>query len=299
VTWWRRYLVRGVFWRQYLRWGVLTVPCWIEPVILGFYVLAFMFWNTGRRAVIANLKAILPGSWTLTNLFRAYRMIWNFAWTIDDNVRFRETRTVPDWEFIGLEHFEKLQAYPGGAIILTAHMGSYDLGANLFAETSPRKIVMVRAPEVDPQTRQYEESQYGRATESLRIDFNTKAADLAFDLLEAVRAGEIVAIQGDRITPGIATLPATLFGKPTEMPAGPFALAMAARVPIFPLFVIRRGRRFYQLVTREPIFVERRGRDRDADLKRAIDLWTAELERMIRSAWWNWFMFEPFSKEPA
>ena len=299
MSWWRRYLVRGVFWRQFLRWGVLTVPCWIEPVALGFYAFAFTFWNTGRRAVMANLKAILPGSWAFANLFRVYRMIWNFAWTIADNVRFRETRTVPDWEFIGLENFEKLQSHPGGAIILTAHMGSYDLGANLFAETSPRKIVMVRAPEVDPQTRQYEESQYGRSTESLRIDFNTKAADLAFDLLEAVRAGEIVAIQGDRVTPGIATLPATLFGKPTEMPAGPFALAMAARVPIFPLFVIRRGRRFYQLVTREPIFVERRGRDRDADLKRAIDLWTAELERMIRGTWWNWFMFEPFSKEPA
>lgn len=258
-----------------------------------------MFWGPGRRALMQNLKAILPGSSSIANLFRAYRVVWNFSWTIADNVRFRETRTVPDWEFVGREHFEELQSYPTGAIILTAHMGSYDLGANLFAETSPRRMVMVRAPEVDPLTRKYEESQYGRGTESLRIDFNTKAEDLAFDLLHAVCAGEIVAIQGDRVTPGIATLPATLFGKPTEMPAGPFALAMAARAPIFPLFVIRQGRRSYRLVTGEPILVERRGRDRDADLRRAIDRWTAELERIIRESWWNWFMFEPYSKERA
>lgn len=299
MSWRRRYLVRGVFWRQLLRWAVLNVPCWIEPVLLGFWALIFLLWGPGRRGMMLNLKAILPGSSSIGNVFRAYRILWNFAWTIDDAVRFRETRMVPDWEFVGMENFEKLQSHPGGAIILTAHMGSYDLGANLFAETSPRKIVMVRAPEVDPQTRAYEEQQQERGTESLRIDFNTKAADLAFDLLDAVRAGEIVAIQGDRVTPGIATLPATLFGKPTEMPAGPFALAMAARAPIFPLFVIRQGRRSYRLLTCPPIMVERRGRDRDADLRRALDSWTAELERVIREWWYQWFDFEPFSKELA
>lgn len=297
MRWWRRFLARGVFWRQFLRWAVLNVPAWIEPAILalwaGFFVL---LWNSGRRSVMQNLKAIKRGSWAPMNLLRAYRVFYNFAWTIDDNVRFQETGTIPDWEFIGIEHFESLQAHAGGAIILTAHMGSYDLGAHLFAETSSRRIVMVRAPETDPQTRAYEEGRIAESDrEALRIDFNTKAADLAFDLLDAVRSGELVAIQGDRVTPGIATLPATLFGTPTRMPAGPFALAMAARVPIYPLFVIRRGRRRYRLVTCSPITVERRGRDRDADLQRALDAWIGELEQVIAGGWYQWFHFEPIA----
>src|SRR4029079_3268533 len=119
-----------------------------------------------------------------------------FAWTIADNMRFRELRVSPDWEFAGLEHFEDLQAQQGGAIILTAHMGNYDLGAHLFAETSGRRIVMVRAPETDAQTRECEESHAARTTaEELKIDFSTRSSELAFDLLHALQRGEIIAIQ--------------------------------------------------------------------------------------------------------
>jgi len=302
VRWSRRFLARGVFWRQFLRWAVLNVPIWIEPAILVFWAFLFtLLWKSGRNAVMRNMKAVKPGSWALINFFRAYRVFCNFAWTIADNVRFREMRMIPDWEFVGIENFEALKEHAGGAVIVTAHMGSYDLGAHLFAETSPRRIVMVRAPEIDPQTRAFEEQQKGRGAtpEALRIDFNTKAADLAFELLDAVRSGELVAIQGDRVTPGIATLPATLFGTKTRLPAGPFALAMAARVPIFPLFVVRNGRRRYRLVTGSPITVERRSRDRDADLGRGLEAWIAQVEPVIAESWYQWFHFEPIAEPPA
>ncbi|HVR41707.1 MAG TPA: hypothetical protein VMU84_21600 [Thermoanaerobaculia bacterium] len=298
MTWWRRFLVKGVFWRQVLRWAVFNVPMWLEPIVMAFWSLFFLLWGPGRRGVMRNLTAIKPGSSPLANFLRAYRVFWNFAWTITDNVRFKETRATPDWEFAGIEHFEQLQSREGGAIMLTAHMGSYDLGAQLFAETSSRKIVMVRAPETDPQTREFEEAQHERLAEGLKIDFSTRATDLALDLLDAVRRGEIVAIQGDRVTPGIAAIPATLFGKSIQIPAGPFALAMAARVPIFPLFVVRVGRRRYRLISCAPIEVIRT-RDRAESFERAVAQWIAHLEHVIAESWFQWFTFEPYSEELA
>ncbi len=292
--WWRRFLAKGVFWRQLLRWAVLIVPIWIEPAVMAFWSLFFLLWGPGRRGVMRNLAAIKPGSWALGNFFRCYRVFWNYAWTIADTVRFKEARTVPDWEFVGWRHFEEMQAR-GGAVLLTAHMGSYDLGAHMFAETSAHRLVMVRAPEVDAQTRQFEEAH--RAA-GLRIEFSSQSSELALDLLHAITGGGIVAIQGDRVTQGIAALPATLFGRPAEVPAGPFALAMAARAPIFPVFVIRRGRRRYRLVACAPIEITR-SRDRDADFARAVGRWTAELEAVIAAAWYQWFAFEPFSPEAA
>jgi lauroyl/myristoyl acyltransferase len=297
--WRRRFLVRGVLWRQLLRWAVLNIPAWIEPIVMAWWSLFFLFWGPGRRGVMRNLAAIKPRSLALVNFFRTLRVFWNYAWTITDNVRFQELKTIPDWEFVGSEHFQALQSNAGGAIILTAHMGSYDLGAQLFSAYSQRHIVMVRAPEPDPETRHYEESMHERLSEKLHIDFNTRASELAFELLDAVRQGDIVAIQGDRVTPGISTLPATLFGRATQLPAGPFALAMAAGVPIYPLFVMRAGRRRYRLVTREPFCVVRRSRNRDEDLAAAMKIWTDELERAISDAWFQWFAFEPYSQEPA
>lgn len=295
MSWRQRFLVRGVFWRQLLRWGVLHVPIWIEPAIMATWSLVFLLWGPGRRGVMRNLSAIKPGSSAPANFFRTWIVFWNFAWTMADMVRFKESRVVPDWEFSGLEHFESLKNEPGGAIILTAHMGNYDLGAHLFAETSGRQMVMVRAPETDPETRRFEESRMA-SEGALKIDFSTRSADLAFDLLEAVQRGGIVAIQGDRVTPGVGGLPATLFGKQTEVPAGPFALAMASHVPIYPLFIFRLGRRRYRLLTCEPIRVVRT-RNRGEAFAKAVDEWTRRLEGVIAAAWFQWFTFEPYSPE--
>ena len=286
--------MRGVFWRQFLRWAVINIPPWIEPAVIAFWSLFFLLWGPVRRGVMLNLRAIKPGSSALANFFRCYRVFWNFSWTLDETVRFKELRVIPDWEFVGWQHFEAMQAR-GGAILLTAHMGSYDLGAQLFAQVSTQRIVMVRAPEVDPQTHQFEER---HRPDGLKIEFSTQTSELALDLLHALTGGDIVAIQGDRVAPGIATLPATLFGTRTEVPAGPFALAMAARKPIYPVFVVRRGRRRYRLVTCAPIEVAR-GADRDAAFAAAVGEWTARLEEVIRGAWQQWFAFEPFSPELA
>jgi predicted LPLAT superfamily acyltransferase len=299
VSWARRFVVEGVFWRRLLRFGVLMLPPWLEPAIMATWTLIFLLWGPGRRGVMRNLSAILAGSSAFANFFRVYRVMWNFGWTIADTVRFKETRVAPDWDVVGAEHFAALEQSQGGAIILTAHMGSYDLGAQLFAEVSHRQITMVRAPETDPQTREFEEAMSGRtATVGLKIDFSTRASELALDLLSAVQRGEIVAIQGDRVTPGVATLETTLFGKRTLLPAGPFALAMAARVPIYPLFTIRMGRRRDRLVVAAPIEVVRT-RDRAIAFERALSAWTRELERVIREYWFQWFAFQPYSEELA
>ena len=294
----RRFHAYGVFWRQFLRWAVVNVPYWIEPFMLGVWTFFFfLLWHTGRRGVMYNLGAILPGSSRVANFFRVYRVLWNFAWTIDDKVRFKELRVVPDWEFVGREHIDQLHAEKGGAIILTAHMGNYDLGAHVFAAVSQREIVMVRAPEVDPETRQYEaESEARTGRDALKVDFSTRAGELAIDLMHALQRGEIIAVQGDYVTKGIAALPATLFGRKTEVPAGPFALSMAARVPIYPLFVFRLGRRRYRLVAGAP-FVVKRTRDRAEAFEAAVAEWTRELEKVLRLAWYQWFYFHPFSEE--
>lgn len=298
--WRRRFLARGVIWRQALRIAVRNTPIWFEPFMIGFWSLFFLLWGPGRRGVMRNLRAIKPGSWPLTNFFRTYRVFWNFAWSITDAARFREDGSMPDWEFTGLAHYDTLRAHEGGAIILTAHMGSYDLGAHVFSATSHRRIVMVRAPEVEPETQAFEESWHERLRgDALHIDFNTKANELALELLHAIQQGDLVAIQGDRVTPGISAIPATLFGQPVQIPSGPFALAMAARVPVFPLFILRAGRRHYRLVTCAPIRVERRSRHRDDDLRAAAEEWSKQLEEVIAKGWYQWFAFEPYLREAA
>jgi lauroyl/myristoyl acyltransferase len=159
-----------------------------------------------------------------------------------------------------------------GAIVLTAHMGNYDLGAALFAEKFHREIRMVRAPEADPETAQHLSASLEKAG-AVKIDYNTAGALLSFDLLKALRDGEIVSIQGDRVEGKVAQTTARLFDSEVRLPNGPFVLSL--------------------VVVREPIQTLRSGGDRQEDIEKAVAQWCAVLEEILAQFWDQWFAFTP------
>ena len=76
---------------------------------------------------------------------------------------------------------------------------------------------------------------------------------LPLELLNAIRAGEIISIQGDRAVANVSQRATRLFGENVRLPDGPFMLAFVAQVPIFPLFIVRTSFHHYKIIAREPI----------------------------------------------
>jgi lauroyl/myristoyl acyltransferase len=288
-----RFAVKGVFWRQYLDWAVINLPFYVYPVQLVFFTFFFFFFAApARRAIVANLAVVLPGSSRAMNYLRAFRTLSNFAWTISEAAIHKLLKEEFTYKIIGAEWLEQLGAAPG-AIVLTAHMGSYDLGAALFAEKFKREIRIVRAPEPDRQSAQHLSASLERAGEgAVKIDYNTAGALLSFDLLKALRAGEIVSIQGDRAEGEVGQVTARLFGHEVQLPNGPFVLALIAQVPIYPLFIARFGCRRYAIIVHEPIRLENTG-DREKDIAQGVAQWCAILEAIIAERWDQWFAFTP------
>jgi KDO2-lipid IV(A) lauroyltransferase len=115
---------------------------------------------------------------------------------------------------------------------------------------------------------------------------------LGIELLQALRRGEVVALQGDRPRAGQDSRMVPLFGRPVALPHGPAALARAAGVPLLPVFVYHVRRRHYRVVLR-PLIEVGNGPDRDADLAAAMARIALELEGAIRRAPEQWFCFAP------
>ncbi|MEP6955478.1 MAG: hypothetical protein ABI883_01530, partial [Chthoniobacterales bacterium] len=278
----RHFAVYGVLWRHYLDWAVVQVPFYLQPVLIGFCTSFFFFFAApARRAILTNLRFMLPRSTRLGDCLRTWRTIWNFSWTISEGAAYRLRRPAFTYEIEGAEYLEAIAAAPG-AIVLTAHMGSPDLGAALFAQKFSREIRMVRAPEPDSRsahhlTRSVEQAGAG----AVKIDYNVGGSLLSFDLLGALRAGEIVSIQGDRVIPGVAEAEGKLFGHAVRLPAGPFTLALVAQVPIYPLFIARAGYRRYRVIVRPPLIVTRTTRSRDEALRVAVEQWCEVLEGVV------------------
>jgi lauroyl/myristoyl acyltransferase len=91
---------------------------------------------------------------------------------------------------------------------------------------------------------------------------------------------------------GVAQISARLFGAEAKIPNGPFVLALVAQTPIYPLFIARAGCRRYQIIVREPIRLQASG-EREADIAKGANQWSAALEEMVANHWEQWFAFAP------
>lgn len=286
--------MRGVSWREYLDWAVVNTPFYLHFVMICFWTSFFFFFAApARRALLANLRVVLPGSSRAINYLRAARVLYQFAWTITDAAIYKLTDAPFEYEITGTEFLEAL-ANGGGAIVLTAHMGNYDLGAALFAKKFRREIHMVRAPEPHPETERHLKASVERAgAGAVKVDYSSAGALLSFDLLNALRRGEIVSIQGDRVIGQVAETTGEIFGRQIRLPSGPFILAQIAEVPLVPLFVARVGYRRYGIIACQPIHVSRSAKDRESDISAVIAEWCRALEPVIAARWDQWFAFAP------
>jgi lauroyl/myristoyl acyltransferase len=186
------------------------------------------------------------------------------------------------------------------AIVLTAHMGSYDLAAALFAQKFHRSIRMVRAPEPDPSSTEHMHQALEQSTAgAVKVGYSSDGTALALDLLSALRGGEIISIQGDRVVGDVAQAAVQFFHQQIFLPNGPFVLSFVADTPIYPLFIVRTGRRKYKIVAREPIVCERNGAPRDQVIANAMQRWAEVLQEMTKSYWPQWFAFVPLESSSS
>ncbi|HYN19866.1 MAG TPA: lysophospholipid acyltransferase family protein [Thermoanaerobaculia bacterium] len=291
----RRFLgpfyVTGVFWFRLHRWGVRVLPHWsLRPLIALFATFFWLVLRNIRAAIGSNLEAVLgPCGW-MERQRRIYRTLRTFSWCLSE----RYERLVTDRPFTayldGSEHLQALNAAGTGFLMVTAHLGAWEVGSTLATFDSPRRVHVVRESETDPRAQEFISELIRRRAGDLYTTHFAEDPQLGVHLLDALRRGEVVALQGDRPRCGGRTAEITLFGRPYLVPVGPMALARAAAVPILPVFVFREGRRDYRCALRPPIHVIDTG-DRQADLDHALQRFAVELDWAIRHRPYQWFCF--------
>ena len=287
-----RFAVESVFWRRVIDWSVNHVPAIFHRPLIWIAALLFFFAAApARKALLQNLRLIRSRSWPIANYFRVLRVFTNFGWSLTDSAAYRMTKARVRYELEGGRFLEQL-ASGKDAIVLTAHMGNYDLGAALFAERFHRKMKMVRAPEPDALSAQHVDLALEQTTAgAVRVGYSGEGPSLAFDLLNDLRRGEIICIQGDRVVGDVARAPAKAFNREILLPNGPFVLSLVAQTPIYPLFIVRTGYRQYKIIAREPIVSFRGDGSREEIIARAMQNWARVLEEIGRDYWPQWFAF--------
>lgn len=293
------FYVTGIFWYRFHCWGVRTLPSWGMNVIMPFFTtFFFVVLRNIRAAIAANLEPILgPCGW-LERQLRIYRTMWTFSWCLTERYERLSTRRTFQMAGEGMEHWQALLASGRGFIIVTAHIGNWEMGSMFSAsDDETRRVHVVREAEGDPRAQRFISDLIRRAACGNYITHFAEDPQLGVTLLDALRQGDVVALQGDRPRAGGRTVEAEFFGETFALPVGPAALARAAEVPILPVFIFREARLRYRCAMRPPIQVARTG-DRQADLEEAVLKLAAELQWAIAHRPHQWFCFRKLWRKP-
>ena len=269
------------------------------PIAVVTAALFFTLLRAERRAVLRNLGVVTGRSgWRLW--WPAYRVFYNFC---DFVVSYCYVPRASHEGLVsmlsdperGAATIDACLAGGRGLMVWTAHVANTEFASRLL-ELHGRPVNVARV--VEPGNPAEAQLRDLMVNERLRIvDLTDPLATVS--LLRALRAGEIVAMQGDRVFRS-AGASVTFFGRPTRFPVGPFHLAYAAGVAVVPGLVVRTGWLRYRMVVGEPIRLDPSG-PADVEVQRALERAVCFLEGHLRrwhTQWLNFYDFWPAPPRP-
>lgn len=244
--------------------------------------------HADRAAVHRNLDHVLGCDHPRRDAV-ARAVFRNFAKYLVDFFRFAEV----DEAFIrrrvtvvGREHLDAALRQGRGALLVSAHLGNYELGAAVTARLGYPVNTIVLTHQ-NPRVDAFFTSQ--RAMRNVRPIAVGMALRQGF---AALRRNELLGVLADRdfFNNGI---PLTMFGRELSIPRGPALFSLRTGAPIVPAFLTREPGDRFQLSFEPPIHPTLSG-DETTDITRLMTATLAVLERYIRRYPDQWFMFRDF-----
>lgn len=255
----------------------------------------YIFAVSDRKAVTENLKAIFPekSEQEIRNIRK--QMFRNFAKYLVDFFRFSKL----DTEFINknikienIHYFDEALSKGKGVIVLTAHLGNWELGGVVIARLG-YPFWVVALPHKNKKVDGFFNHQ--RESKGIHVMPMGKAARQCLNLL---KENKMIALAGDRdfSEKGIIV---DFFGKNSLLPLGPAAFSIKTQSIIVPGFMLRNPDDTFTLKIEKPIEVSAPQdtnwlSNKNNSLLEIINSYKIILEDYIRRYPEQWYMFRRF-----
>ena len=255
------------------------------------FVAAYYFlfsWTSSKPIYHLYRKRLHYGR--VASLLRLYTNYYKFGQTLIDRVVVMSG--IPNrvtFDFEGEENLHKIVAGKRGGLLLSAHVGNWEIAGHLLKRVAAR-INIVMFDGEHKQIKTYLESVTGERNVHIIVIRN----DLShiYEISEALKNNELVCMHADRYLEGNKLLHANLLGSPAKFPMGPFVLASKLDVPISIVFAMKDTSLHYHFSSTEPKTYEK-GRNSGSMQQMLNDFVIALEEKVHRypEQWYNYFDF--------
>jgi len=246
----------------------------------------FIFLKKSNQAIFYYFKERLGYSYFKSKrmIFRSY---YTFGQIILDKISISAgMRNEFTYEFDGEEILKKLLAEKKGGILISAHIGNFEIAEHFFGGIDiDFQINLVTTDLEHSAIKKY----LDRITQKPSIKFILIKDDLThvFEISAALARNELVCFTGDRYFEGVKSLSEKLLGQEAQFPAGPFLIASRLKVPVVFVYVMKEPNLHYHLYTRKAQVKHR-------DEKGLLKAYTESVESMLEKyplQWFNYFDF--------
>ncbi len=261
-------------------------------------VVALWYRLFDRRAVRASREFLRRVRGREPGFLEVYRHVRTFAQVTLDRIFLLRGRTGPFvFTRTGDEHLRRVVDEGRGAILLGAHVGSYEaMRAGGAADDVPIHVLgyfenarMINAL--------FERLSPERAAHVIHL--GRDPVSVMARVKARLDEGELVALLGDRVGLNDRAVRARFLGGEASFAGGPFLLAAVLGRPVFLVFGVYRPPNRYELRC-EP-FAERvvlPRASRDEALREIVQRYADRVAEVARDAPENWFNFFDFWSEP-
>lgn len=280
----------------------ILVPRWLFPPFTFFWGgLFYLLLADARRVVRSNLQVVTGRSNVERLVFSTFRM---FGHNWCDEMLMMRLRGEKLQAMIGerssSEKLDLALAAGSGAILVSAHLGNWELGGLGLADMGyPINVLTFREP--DEKVNELREAvRQERGIRFIYVDREDFSPLAIIEAVNALRRNEVLAILGDR-DGSSNTILINFFGQPTNIPVGTAYLALASGAPVIPVFVLMEANGTYTTVMEEPIIFCGGHGEHGSAIRSGMEKLLAVFERYIRAypdQWYNFYDFFGKIHEP-
>jgi predicted LPLAT superfamily acyltransferase len=196
--------------------------------------------------------------------------------------------------FDGEQNLRSAAAEGKGVLLLTAHVGNWEVAGQLLSRLGVPVNVTGFDLEVPEIRALLDRAQTGQKFQMIPL---TGTATDAIPLVAALRRGEVVAMAGDRAY-GSPSARVPFLGGTASFPVGAYVLAAIADAPLVQVFSLRQRGGHYQFYGLPAVRPYRPPHQkRDAHLRQCTGQFAANLERIVKLDPLQWYNFFPFWDE--
>jgi predicted LPLAT superfamily acyltransferase len=153
------------------------------------------------------------------------------------------------FDFDGEENLRNITALGKGGLLLSAHLGNWEIAGHLLKRLETRINIVMYDGEHE-QIKQYLEGVTGKRNMNVIVIKDDISHIYAIN--EALRNNELVCMHADRFVEGNKTVAHKFLGEEAKFPVGPFVLASTFKVPVSFVYAFKETNRHYHLFSSEP-----------------------------------------------